>query len=414
MARMRTTPAARRRALAATAAAAAAALAGPGAADQSLRATLSQTFAAATNPTLATDGGDSGLRSTTRLNLAYALETPRSSLSLATGVDATLATGDAEDDLTGLFPDLSAAYAYAFDDATLRGTFGLVVRPVNYLATEGVLVVDEGGEVAIEDRDFEDTSTEITWRAGLSLSHEINARNSVSLSFNVRDTDYSSVAAGSTLTPTRTISAGAGWSVALTPRTGAGLNTSLSRFEADDARDRESWTWSANASVSHDATPRLSLSGRLGPAVTFSKRTSTITGRRESDTQLSADAGFGLRYEGPDTVYSLGLSNDVTPSSLGALSNVASLRLGLSHAVNADTSLGANATVAFRTALSSTDEDTIEDQLSTGFGMSVSHALTRTVDLTAGYSYFWRDTEGARGDNHRVYLTLSKRFDLLP
>ncbi len=398
------------------AAVAVAAFAAAADADETVTGSVSQSIRGSTNPRLATTGDDPALISSTRLNLSYASATPRSTFSVGGGINYSLATGSDNSDLTGLFPDLSGGYSYNFDDAALTFGFGLSVQPVTFLASADPLFDESGQPVEeTEDRTFGDDSIEIAYRGNVGFSQTIDARNSYNLFFSASRRDFTE--STSTLTPTTNAAFGGGWSRSFSPTLTGGVSTSLSYFQADNAQSRESYTWNVNANFNHQASSQLSINGRLGPSLSYSTDTDQTTGDRSSETRATADFGFNVAYEGLRTSYYAGFSNDVVPTSDGgSLTNLASLTFGATHQINTGSSLRLSNALSYRSDLfgGGGGGAAAGDQLYFTTGLTYSYAVTQTVNANVGYAFRWRDTDGARADEHALFVTLSKAFTLLP
>lgn len=412
-------------AAAAAAACPAVAVVGRAIADESLRGNVSQTFRFSTNPRLDEDGDDPTGFSTTRLNLRYYSTTPRSTFSVGGGFGYTFATGGEEnDDLSGVFPDINGNYSYAFDDAQFNLGFGISVEPATFTAYRDPAVDEDGTPIYdpsdpdYVDPEFDSDAIRVDYRISTGFSQTIDARNSYSVSFNARRRDYIDQTSGD-LDPNMNLSIGGNWNRAMTPTLNGGLSTSLSYYAVDDDENRESYTWRIFGTFGHQVSEKLSLSGRLGPTMSYTTVTDDVTDEREGDFRLSGNFGFNVRYKGFQTNYYAGLSNDVVPDSEGALSNVSSVNFGLSHTINSYSGLSWRNSLSYRTGLYGGDDtvgggDLIEDRTYLSSAISYRYALTPTVDANLGYSFNVRDTEGEVGMSHNVFLTLSKGFTLLP
>ncbi len=412
-------------AAAAAAACPAAAVFGRAFADEKLTGSVSETLRFSSNPHLDSGGSDPTGFSTTRLGLNYLAATPRSTFGLSGSAGYTAATGGSEnDDLTGVFPDVTGRYGYSFDDASFYAGFGVRVEPSTYSAYRGLAFDDSGNPVSdptspdYVDPQFQSDAIEIDYRVFTGFSQSIDELNSYNLSFNARRRDYTSQTFGN-LVPNMSLTLGGGWNRVLSPTLSGGLSTSLSYYTADDEENRESYTWRIFGSFGHQVSELLSVSGRLGPTVSYTSVTDPNTDDRSSDLRVSGNFGLNASYAGYNTSYYGGVSNDVVPDSEGALSNVSSLNFGLGHAINTVSRLSWRNSVSYRTALYGQNNtvgggNLIEDRIYVTSALTYSYSLTDTVSANMGYSFNWRDTEGESAMSHNVFLTLSKSFTLLP
>lgn len=444
--------------------------------DQSLTGSVSQTLLADTNLQLdsnASDGGDGALGSITRLNLNYANRTPTAALSLGTGFNYSAYTNDTNDNIAGLFPNLSGAYRITRPTQSLGFTFNASVRPVDYFTNTGLTIGDPlipGDDTGEEPDGEEPTDGElppepdtedpigtpesrreqaealrVTVSAGVNYNRRLTSTASSSFNFRATRRDFIDDTFDF-YTPYTNFGAGLGFNQQLTRPANFGLSADANVYLSDGDDNRRTYTISLLPRLNYNESPALSYNFSVGPSLSYT----SVDSGSGSDSQFSPGVagGAGISYTDQVIRLSANLSQRVVPDDEGVAVNRTGLTFSYSQRVSATDRLNARAGASYRTALYG--DDTSNYQSNVTFSTLASYSRTinsrssadvrasaifqndeggndTTIGLGTGYSY--RLTEETRfnvgyefrirqGDNdedsHRVSLTLSRAFTLLP
>jgi hypothetical protein len=381
--------------------------------ERKLILTLSETLSADSD--IGLDDGGAGFTSITRLGVRYIASGPISSFYVNSGINLNLLAGPGSSATNSNLPlpDLALGWQRALSRTTqmslsLNGS----LRPEDVAGdpTFALADTDDGGFVIVTQPGAAQSALRLSLSGSASLRHTVNKRNSLSLSFTTSKVDY--IDGTTSSTPFMQTAVSTGWTGQLTPTVSSGLTASLSSYVSDAVDERSSYTLNLSGNGGWKVNQRLSLSSSLGPSLSLTSR--TVNGEAVETTDVSARVSAGLSYVLSDTQLSASLSNGVQPTSLGATANVASLSANLSHKVNELSSIGVNGALSYRTAMSQQDAATVSDQMSLSARATYSYALTSDVDATLGYGFRWQDQATTSPMSHKVFLTLSRSFTLLP
>ena len=452
---------------AATAAALAAAPSDAG--DRSLSGRLTQTFLADTNLQVdndvvggASDDGEAALGSRSRLSIDYTDATTTSLFSFSGDIDYDAYTGSANDDIAGLFPDLTASYRLGRSRTSLEiSAFGSA-QPVDTLDFSGFPGFDPGGEpTPIDPTDPDPGVPNATadsreairtiYGVSLSLDERINSRDTTSFSATLQRRDFIDGTRG--LTPSNQFSVSSGWERQISSRIGVGFTLDSSVLKAEGSEDTETYTFSLSPTISYAATPTRTFNLSLGPQYSISDRKQPLPGGGlDPDIGytmgLRAAAGMAYAFDNFRTAFSLNQS--VAPNDEGDAVNRTSISASFTQRVSATTSLSyrfaASAETPLDSGASSTSEETVgasytaalrrEVNSSTSLDFSLGASFRddgqeRDTVISAGAGYGYRLTEATglrlgydfrmpmgdiddEDDSHRVSLTLTHDFTLLP
>lgn len=301
--------------------------------------------------------------------------------------------------------------------------------------------VDGDGVDDVTDANRETLRVQLS--AGFSYNAQINSTTSTNFGLNVSRLDF--LDNDGSLTPSTTLSGTAGTSYAYSSRTrfGVGFNTSFIMSEGDD--ERTTLTTSLAPSVSFASTPRLTFSGSLGPSVSYTSFETAAGRQTEVTPGLTGSFGMGVT-EGP-IQWNFSANQSVRPSDEGVAVNRSSLSFGYRQRIDATSSLSARAGLSIQTALSGDDSSGFDDTTTFSSGISYSRRIdtrsTGSLNATAVYtddgggeeqifgvgaawtyaltpvtnarfSYDFRLEHPDDLTSHRVALTLTRSFTLLP
>ncbi|MEM1313542.1 MAG: hypothetical protein AAGI51_03240 [Pseudomonadota bacterium] len=446
-----------RPARAAALAAAFAASAGPAwPGDRSLTGSISQQFIADSNVQLR-EGDGSSLGSITSVGLRYADERATSTLSLSGSASYSAFTGRENDNISGLFPTIDGGYVVRRPTRTFGFNFGARVQPVDFFQNTNIIVPgeppdpdadDPDPEVPDAERNIETEALRIRGNAGFTYNQQVNSRDSISASLFASFIDFTE--SDDELVPSQTLGYSTGWNRVFTSKVSGGLNASVRYFQSDDVDDRRTISIDLVPGLSWQRTPNESYSFSLGPAFNITERRIPLLGggvREEQEETISARGSAGITYTGDVSTFSASLSQEVDPTDEGVVANRTTLRAAWNRRLSATSSLNLAANGTFRTALSGDtdpdddidrvfgrvqggyqrsintfssanaftfyqiDDDSDVDRGTVGVGANYSYRLTEAVSANLGYTYRLEDS---RESSHRVFLTLSRGFTLIP
>lgn len=328
-------------------------------------------------------GTSFGADTSFRLNLSS--RTPVTRISASTGI--SLSYDSQSNDISFSQPRLNLNFGH--DTKTVKYSGGLTYskRPATVDVTQPNLTVlrFSGDESRID--------------ANLGGTAQINARTSFSLSGTYSSVEYDPVSAG--LFPTRNLGLNASLNQQISPVTSYGVSASIGLFEADNASD----TTSVSANLSGQATYQIDsitdVSGNLG--VSFIETTDTVLGVESSSFSVALTFGANVNRQLPDGSISLGLNQNVAPSSGGSLVLDTQLTGNWSKTVNNDVSIGLGANIGRQ-------EDVGGGTVTTFFGISPTYSRRLTRDITANASlYLQRDNNGNSASG--IAVSFGRSFD---
>lgn len=424
--------------------------------DRSLVGSISQQFLGDSNVQLRRGDGAS-FGSITSLGLRYADERATSTFSLSGSASFSAFTGRDNDNISGLFPSIDGGYVVRRSTRTLGFTFGARVQPVDFFQNTNITVPGAPPPPGEEDPDEETPDAErnirtdafrIRGNAGITYDQQVNSRESVSASLFGSFIDFTE--SDDELVPSQTLGFTAGWNRTFTSKVSGGFNSTVRYFQADDVDDRRSVSIDLVPGLSWQRTPNEGYSFSLGPAFTYTEREVPLLGggvRNEREETLSARGSASMTFTGDVSTFSAGVTQAVEPTDEGVVANRTSVRLAWNRRLSSTSSLNLNGGATFRTALSGdtgpdsdidrvfgrvqagyqrsintvssanaftfyqvNDDDNI-DRGTVGLGASYSYRLTEAVNANLGYTYRLEDS---RESSHRVFLTLSRGFTLIP
>ncbi len=451
------------------AAAAALAAAPSGAGDRTLTGTLSQTFLGDTNLQVdrnnGVGGGNDGeaaLGSRSRLAINYTDETSTSLLSFGGNIDYDAYTGSDNDNISGLFPDLTAGYQLNGRRSAIQLTAFGSAQPVDTLDFNGGSFFDPGAEPTPIDPTDPDPGTpnasvdsldaiRTIYGVSFSYNERINSRDTSNVGFTVQRRDF--VDGGRSQTPSNQFSMATGWQRQISSRLAAGLSFNGSLLKAEGELDTETYTISLSPNLTYAATPNRTFNLSVGPQYSISDRKQRLPGGGLApdvgySLGLRVAAGMSYAYDNVRTAFSL--SQDVSPNDDGDAVNRTSISASLTQRISATSSLTSSIRAGIETPLDSGSTGASEETLAVDYRAAFRQQVNTfsTIDFSlgsgyrddgadadvvistgAGYSYRLTEDTGLRlaydfrmplgdiddeDDSHRVGLTLTHAFTLLP
>ncbi len=428
--------------------------------DQRITGSISQTFLADSNLEIddgagSDDDGETALGSISRLNLDYFNVTPSAQLTLSTGLSYSAFTADEGSNLEGLFPSLNGGYTVRRSTRTLGFSFSGSVRPVEY-GELGLLLIpgdigdpddpddDEGPSLELENR--EDESLRINLSGGLSYTEQVSSIESLSLGATLAHQSFTETTTD--LRPSTQASTRLSWNRELTAKASAGVGSFASVIASGESAEQMTYTAAVTPSFTYLQTPDIRFSASLGPSVSYVS--GTLPGQSEEEgfsVGLRGSAGFS--YTGDISTTSLSLTQAVVPNDEGVSVNETSLTAAFRGRVTATSSVNGSLSARYRSPLSEGTGDGFETSYGyfarTGFSQRInarssadvglsaafsddgeesetilgantgySYRLTEEVDASLSYAFRIDADDDAEDPSHRLSLTLSRGFTLLP
>lgn len=367
-----------------------------------------QNFGADTNINL-TEGESGSVTPTSRTSLGatFRLERENAIWSLSPGVSYT-AAGGRDNSISGfdsVNPRFNGAVFYRRPDYTVRARVTVVPDLVSFSQ------VDDTGRTSSD-------TIELTTFGSASIDVPVNQLNSASFSVNGRLRTFTEN--DDALVDNYGLGASAGWNRTVTDLTRVRLSGSVQYFEADDAENRRSVSYSLRGRVSTRLSPDISLTGSLGAAFTESYRdVATADGGRQTvrDTSYTVgpvgDLGFSYALT-RDTRFSAGLSQTIDQNSDGVVVNRARVRANLRTQIDERNAVNFGFNFSFQNPLFSGDGDLdVASDRNFSFTPSYSYDLDPDWALTVGYRLRAREEEGDVRISNGVFLSISRGFQFL-
>ena len=361
---------------------------------------VSQRLEADSNPDLDEDG-DLGFGATTALGLDVTALTPTTEWQVETGANVGFFAGDdGTDSSNRLNPNFAAAVAHNGKYVDTGASFAFDMQPTAFTQFD---------ETGITEGD----ATQVSVRLAADAAYALDPRNRLSVGGSGRVIRFTQ--GTTTLEPTTSYGANLAWTRSLSAATQASLAFGGRRFTAKSPEDPDSLTFDLSGGVGHLVNRRLSFDASLGVTATRTER--TLLGERDTEFSLGALGGLEVAWApAADTQLVLALSHGLEPSSLGELQTTTALGLGLQHAVNSWTDAGVDVLVQRQSSGGGFENGTGTDTDRTYASIAPSLAFSLTPDwaLRAGYALGLEREAGSDAVSNRVFLTLTRQFDILP
>ena len=360
--------------------------------DWSITGFLRQTFEAETNRRLDSNTGGAVYGSTTGVNVTVNRETKRTLTSVRASLDGVLFTGSADaDGLDRLQPNLDVSHTYRGKTTTLTANANISRQSVSETQFEDSGIVDVNAD-------------QITGAYNIGLDWRADQRTTVNFGTTGRIVDFSR-SIGS-LTPTRTFGVTGRVSRQVTATTNFSVNSGFRFTESDNAQNSSSQIVDLGVGITHDRTSRHKLGANAGVSAVFSD-----DNLGPSDTSFGFNGGATLDYTGKTVTGSVGVSQAVDASNTGEVSAFSRFTGTLAYSINNLQSVNFNAALTRRSDVDGGGD--VRHFFSAG--PTFSYRLTQDASISLGYSFRLDDDEDADIEtSHRVFLTLSRNFTLLP
>ena len=368
---------------------------GAGAAEWLVGGSVSQRVEADTNADL-DENGAGVYGTTTALGLDLTVLTPTTQWQVETGASVGFFGGPGDtEDLNRLNPNFAAAVAHNGKYLDTGASFAFDMQPVS------LAQIDETGVTGGD-------ATQISTQLAANAAYALDARNQLSVGGSGRVIRFTR--GSTTLEPTTTYGANLAWIRDLSAVTQGSLAFGARRFTAESDQDPDSLTFDLSAGVDRVVNGRLSFSATLG--VNATRTTQTLAGERNTDFTLGALGGLEAAWQAaPDTQLVFAFSHGLEPSSVGELQTTTALGVGLQHEVNSWMSAGINALVQRQSSGGGYTDET--DRTFASLSPSLAFSLTPDWALRAGYSLDAQHESGSDAISNRVFLTLTRQFDIL-
>lgn len=367
--------------------------------DWSATARTLQQLEVDTNRTLTSpsDGAIYGLRS--RLDTTIDAETKRSLISTTVGFDASVFGGP------GLQPNFNridprVAVDLRYDGRRYRLESDLRFEADSTSRTQ----IDEAGET-------DEVTTQFTLAHTTDVSVVLDRRNTLRTGASFRLVEFADDIDG--IVPNISGGLTAAWSHRATETTSFIFNTGFRYFEADNEANTTSQIFSFSGGIEHDRTSRHRFTAGGGLSATRTTTDDVVVGAGtapgSTDLSLGVNAAASFDYATDGIDAGLDFSQSVQPSSQGEVQTLTRLAGNLVYPVS--TYERVSATLSF-TRRSAVEDDDARNILS--FGPRYSYALTKDTNISLGYLFRISREDADNATGHRVFLSLSRDFTLLP
>lgn len=331
-----------------------------------------------------TDDDGSVLESKSGLGLHFLSQTPTRKFTIDTGASLSF---DSEGETSINRPVLSLGLSTETKRIAYSANLSYARAPLEFDETQPDL------STLTLDAD----KTTVKAQVGASIALTPTATGSISLSYAHIDFDLDSTE----LVESDEYALSGKLAYDLNSRTSFGLSTGLRLFSAQNAKETETRGVDFGASVSHQATSRLSFSGNVG--LSLLDTTETTGGLRSSQTSTVGLFGVGLGYELPRGSLQVSADRSISAGGSGELKADTAVRLALKQSINSYGSYSLSTAYIREEDLDGGDSGNL---------LSISPAVNWefTPKLSGGALYqFQRNDDGET--SHKVGIFLKRGFD---
>jgi len=371
---------------------------GAAAAEWIVGGSVSQRFEADTNADLEEDG-EAIYGATTALGLDFTALTPTTQWQVETGasVGAFGGSGDREG-RNRLNPNFAAAVDHNGKYIDTGASFAFDMQPASVAQLE---------ETGITEGD----ATQVSVRLAADAAYALDARNRLNLGGFGRVIRFTR--GETTLEPTTTYGTDLAWIRDLSAVTQGSLSFGARRFTADGAEGRKSLIFDLSAGVGHLVNRRLSVDVSLGVSATRTNRTEA--GERETEFDIGAIGGLDVAWvPAADTTLIFALSHGLEPNSTGELRTTTAMGVGLQHALNSWASAAIDVFVQRQSSGGGIEDEEQSDRTFASIAPGLAFTLTPDWALRAGYALDLEREDDSDALSNRVFLTITRQFDILP
>ena len=364
-----------------------------------LAGTASERFEANSNLRLEEDG-EPLFGSITALDFVLGYDTPRTEWEFGSGASFReyIGPGDAEG-LEGFSsPRASAAVVHRHKRQVFEADFAVLRQALDFTRLDQLELTEE-----TTDETRIDFGAEWSWLAG--------PRDTFSLGTDLGLRRFSEEAAD--LAPSTSVQVFGSWSRLVDPRTEAGLSLSYRNFTSDgELTDLQTDVVTLSASATRRLTPRHTISIGLGPAYTWSDRTTLLPVEAEGDPGLSFQGDLDFAWLGPGGL-EVGLTavQAFQPTAQGTLANTTSFGAQARKPLTPRTGLRLNADYSQRTEKDIPGRDDTRGQL-LRLAAGLNTDLTRLWDAAAGVDFRYLDEDEGSAHSFGMFFELRREFVL--
>lgn len=383
-------------------------------ADWKLDGSVSQFFSADSNPGADTTPDGAAVGSSTRLSTALSARTPLTiwTLDSAIGIDFSAGPG-ADDDQEISSPFVSGTVETGGQRFDATAAVSYTRRSTSF--TDVLSFTDDEIELPPgQDRLLVRTDAiETTFRARAGLDYRLTPLLSAIFSVNSEISRYSEN--DPTLADIDQIGGSFGIRRLIDAASSAGLTLDYSQYSADNLQQTESFTVTGSAFYSTQLTRTLDGSASLGLSYTEVEDEifPGLLPFRDTESLLGVNANISAEYEGPSgNSFSFLATQAVRPDTDGDVTTVTSLRAAYRGSLTERTSLNVIASHSIGRDARLENEG---GDLTQVFALSpsVSYALNRNWTARLGYQFQVRSDEDGTGFNNRVFVGVSRSFNIL-
>jgi len=388
--------------------------------DLSFSGFFSQRIEADSNPDLeSSDFSSPALNSVTDLGFIITARTPRTTLTFAPGVNATLQTDESLDFQT-VNPRFSSSFTRLGKRLRLSGGLSLVPRLTNSSsssfddfitgapdAPDDPAVPDgappfDGADPRFDQDTTNATALEINASANLRATYSLDPLNSVSSGLTAQARRFSGD--NGAFTDSNTFGVNLGWNHRVDPVTGVSLNSGFRLFSERGAGSADK-TYDLSFGGNRRLSPDLSVSGDLG--VTFISTSDNNT--------VGLTGGARASYSGKNGAIGVGFSQSVDQNEFGDLENRSAVFVTPSYRINSRTSFSVPLQATFTNPVfSAGGGDSSDDDLTLSLGPSLSYAVTDAWRVNTGYRLRVESNSQDLATSGLVFLQISRNLTLLP
>lgn len=287
--------------------------------------------------------------------------------------------------------------------------------------------------------------------AGAGVLHRLNSNDTLSFNANLYVIDYIDGNNASQV-PSRSLSFRGNWGRVTSQSISTGLGASLAFFQSEGSEDRRTVALGLTANATWRPWGRWSFFGRLGPNFTVTEENRAAPGggfTRDRRNEIGLSADLRANYAGAIVSGAAFLSQGLAPDSSGRVVNRSTIGANLGYRTSATSRLSWNGSATVRSALSGASgfQDTyfaatgigfnqainsyssagislvarwednnadINDEFTAGASIRYSYRLTQYLSASVGYTFRLQDEDRGDDVSHRVFLTLTRPFTLLP
>jgi hypothetical protein len=393
------------------------------AADLSFSGFFSQRIEADSNPDLeSSDFSSPALNSVTDLGFIITARTPRTTLTFAPGVNATLQT-DESLDFQRVNPRFSGSFTRLGKRLRLSGGLSLIPRLTNSSSSsfddfitaapdgpDGAAPPDapdgappfDGADPRFAQDTTNATALEINASANVRATYSLDPLNSVSTGLTAQARRFSGD--NGAFTDSDTFGVNLGWNHRVDPVTSVSLNSGFRLFSENGGGSADK-TYDLSFGGNRRLSPDLNVSGNLG--VTFISTSENNT--------VGLTGGAQVSYSGKNGAIGVGFSQSVDQNEFGDLENRSSVFVTPSYRVNSRTSFSVPLQATFTNPVFSAGGGaSSDDDLTFSLGPSLSYAVTDAWRVNTGYRLRVESNSQDLVTSGLVFLQISRNLTLLP